>query len=84
LANRVQTARGSDRSCVLCLGWGAGFVSKSAVPYTGSESYRQLLQQVPLYSEALRSGMPFPKTRRIVFEGNQPSSLPGWALLEVE
>jgi len=27
--------------------------------------------------------MPFPKTRRIIFEGNQPSNLAGWVLLEV-
>ena len=27
--------------------------------------------------------MPFPKTRRVVFQGNQPASLPGWVLLEV-
>jgi hypothetical protein len=27
--------------------------------------------------------MPFPKTRRIVFEGGEPANLPGWALLEV-
>jgi CRISPR-associated protein Csm5 len=83
-ANRVEATRGSDASCVLCLGWGAGFVSKTAFPDTATESYRQLLQQVPLYSKALRSGMPFPKTRRIVFESNRPSSLPGWVLLEVE
>jgi CRISPR-associated protein Csm5 len=84
LAKRLETARESDTTCLLCLGWGGGFVSKSAFPEASPESYRQLLQQVPLYSKALRSGMPFPKTRRVVFEGNQPSSLPGWALLEIE
>lgn len=83
LAKRAETARGSDTKCVVCLGWGGGFLSKSAYPETGSEPYRQLLQQVPLYSKALRSGLPFPKTRRIVFEDNRPASLPGWALLEV-
>ena len=83
LTERVESARSSDTSCVICLGWGAGFLSKSAFPDTASEAYRQILQQVPLYSKALRSGLPFPKTRRVVFEGNRPSSLPGWALLEV-
>ena len=33
--------------------------------------------------KAIDSGMPFPKTRRIVFENNKPASLPGWALLEI-
>jgi hypothetical protein len=30
------------------------------------------------------SGLPSPKTRRIVFLNNQPATLPGWAVLEVE
>ncbi|MGO9095175.1 MAG: hypothetical protein ACLQGV_08125 [Bryobacteraceae bacterium] len=30
------------------------------------------------------SGLPFPKTRGIVFLHNQPATLPGWAVLEVE
>jgi hypothetical protein len=38
---------------------------------------------MPIYQRAIQTGMPFPKTRRVVFEGNQPSSLPGWVMLEV-
>jgi CRISPR-associated protein Csm5 len=38
---------------------------------------------VSLYSKAIGSNPPFPKTRRIVFLNNKPASLPGWALLEV-
>ena len=48
-----------------------------------SEEYNQILRNVPLYRKAIESGMPFPKTRRIVFQENKPASLPGWALLEV-
>jgi hypothetical protein len=29
-------------------------------------------------------GLPFPKTRRVVFLHNQPAALPGRAVLEVE
>jgi hypothetical protein len=42
------------------------------------------MQQVPLNSRALSTGLPFPKTRRIVVLNNQPATLPGWAVLEVE
>jgi len=31
----------------------------------------------------LASGLPFPKTRRVVFLNDQPASLPGWTRLEV-
>ena len=39
---------------------------------------------MPLYQRAIQTGMPFPKTRRVIFEDNQPASLPGWVMLEVE
>jgi hypothetical protein len=38
---------------------------------------------VGLYARAIQSGLPFPTTRRIVFLGNQPASLPGFVHLEV-
>jgi CRISPR-associated protein Csm5 len=82
LRYRLEQARASN-SCLVCVGWGAGFLSKSAFPSTESEAYRQILRQVPLFSQAIRSGLPFPKTRRVIFEASRPSSLPGWALLEV-
>ncbi len=84
LEKHVESARRSERSCVVCLGWGGGFVSKSAFPGTESAVHREILRQVPLYDRAIRTGVPFPKTRKIVFEGDRPSTLPGWALLEIE
>ena len=44
---------------------------------------RKILRSMPLYQRAIQTGMPFPKPRRVVFEGNQPASLPGWVMLEV-
>ena len=79
---RLAQARSSG-SCLLSLGWGGGLLGKSAFLETQDESYRRILRGVPLYSQAIRTGMPFPKTRRIVFLGNQPATLPGWATLEV-
>ena len=64
-------------------GWGGGLRSKS--PWIEKDDqYRQILRNVPLYRRAIDSGLPFPKTRRIVFEENKPASLPGWALIEIE
>jgi CRISPR-associated protein Csm5 len=70
-------------SCIINLGWGAGLLGKAAFLDTEDEEYRKILRTLPFYSKAIRSGLPFPKTRRIVFEENQPASLPGWARLEM-
>ena len=79
----VTAVRQAQRGCVLPLGWGAGFLSKVAILNTNDETYRGILKQVGLYARAIQSGLPFPKTRRIVFLGNQPATLPGFVHLEV-
>jgi CRISPR-associated protein Csm5 len=71
-------------ACLLCLGWGGGLTTKSAWLDTGNPEYRQILEQYQIYNRALASNLPFPKTRKIVFLGNRPSTLPGWAELAVE
>jgi CRISPR-associated protein Csm5 len=76
----VQT---TGSACLLSLGWGSGLLAKTGWLETDNEAYRKALQQVPLYTRALTTGLPFPKTRRIVFLENQPATLPGWAALEV-
>lgn len=68
---------------MLSLGWGGGLLGKTAWLETGDAAYRDVLKQIPLYARAVESGMPFPKTRRIVFLQNQPAALPGWVVLEV-
>jgi CRISPR-associated protein Csm5 len=83
LETRLAQVREARRGCVLPLGWGAGFLSKVAILNTQDESYRGILKQVGLYARAIQSGLPFPKTRRVVFLGNQPASLPGFVHLEV-
>ena len=47
------------------------------------ESYRSILKGLPFYNRAIQSGLPFPKTRRIVFLGDRPATLPGWSVLDV-
>jgi CRISPR-associated protein Csm5 len=87
LATTVQTlqqrleAAIPGESCLLSLGWGGGLLSKAAAD-PQSEEYRQVLRNYPFYQRALQTGLPLPKTRRVVFEQGHPASLPGWVLLE--
>jgi CRISPR-associated protein Csm5 len=82
LQQKLTAARGEGR-CLLALGWGAGFLSKSSAIGVSDEDYRKLLSELPYYERAIKSGMPFPKTRRIVFLKNKPSTLAGWVELSV-
>jgi CRISPR-associated protein Csm5 len=82
LETRLADARASG-ACLFPLGWGAGVIGKSAWLDTANADYRQVLKSVAVYNSALASGLPFPKTRRVVFLNDQPASLPGWTKLEV-
>ncbi|MBV8808410.1 MAG: type III-A CRISPR-associated RAMP protein Csm5 [Acidobacteriaceae bacterium] len=84
LGQELQRSRGNPMTCLLCLGWGGGFVSKSAFLETSQESHRKVLRTVPAMARAIRDQVPFPKTRRIVFTDSQPSTLPGWATLHLK
>jgi CRISPR-associated protein Csm5 len=84
LQQRLQEAQSTPNTCLLCLGWGSGFLSKTAFLNTDNSSYRKILRTVPAISNAIREGVPFPKTRRIVFSGGQPTFLPGWTALQIQ
>lgn len=83
LQRKLETAR-SEGKCLLSIGWGAGFLSKSSAIGLPDEDYRKVLGSLPYYERAIKSGLPFPKTRKIVFLKNQPATLPGWVELTVE
>jgi CRISPR-associated protein Csm5 len=74
----------SDGGCLLAIGLGAGFLSKSAAIGAEEEDQRKVLAMLPYYERAIKSGLPFPKTRRVVFLKNKPATLPGWVELRVE
>ncbi|MGE5488132.1 MAG: type III-A CRISPR-associated RAMP protein Csm5 [bacterium] len=78
---RLAEVRGNG--AVLAIGWGSGFLSKTGWLDTDSDGFRNFLRQIPLYARAIESGLPFPKTRRIVFMNGEPAALPGWVTLEV-
>ena len=83
LQERLAQIREASRGCLLPLGWGAGFFSKTVFPDTREDLHRDVLTQVSFFNQALRSGLPFPKTRKVLFLGNQPAALPGFVHLEV-
>ncbi len=83
LKNRLATAR-NEGACLLAIGWGAGFLSKSAAIGADEEEHRKVLAALPYYERAIKSGLPFPKTRRLVFLKNKPATLAGWVELRVE
>lgn len=83
LQARLDHAKQSG-SCLISVGWGAGFLSKSAAIGADDAEHRKLLGQLPFYRSAIRTGMPFPKTRLVVQMGNRPAALPGWLELRVD
>lgn len=84
LKSKADAALESRTSCLLPLGWGAGFLGKAALTNSDSEAFRQVLKKLPFYQRAIQTGLPFPKTRRIVFQNDQPAALAGWMLLSVQ
>ena len=83
LQSELESVRNAPRTCLLSLGWGGGFASKSAFLDTNLDSYRKILRAVPAIGRGIRENVPFPKTRRVIFTGGQPSALPGWVKLEL-
>lgn len=83
LQQKLNAAKESGR-CLLALGWGAGFLSKSAAIGTDEADHRKVLSTLPFYQRAINSGLPFPKTRRVVFLKNKPAALPGWVELAID
>jgi CRISPR-associated protein Csm5 len=84
LRNQLNEARSTGKQCLICLGWGGGFLSKSSCPSTADENFRKILRSLPPFGRALKNDAPFPKTRRVVFAGGQPSYLPGWVKVQLE
>ncbi len=83
LAARLKAISARQDICMLSIGWGGGLIGKSAYLNTEDESYRKILRQMPAYERAIQTGLPFPKTRKILFQDNHPASLPGWVVVEV-
>ena len=84
LQSELTEVQNASLTCLVCLGWGSGFVGKTAFSDTGLESYRKILRAVPSFGRSIRDQVPFPKTRRVVFSGGNPVTIPGWARLKLQ
>lgn len=82
LIAELDQARAERASCLLCVGWGGGYLTKSGLLAAQPELSRSILRRHPLYARTMQTGLPFPKTRRIVFLNDEPAALPGWVRLE--
>jgi CRISPR-associated protein Csm5 len=83
LQRKLDAARESG-GCLLAIGWGAGLLSKSAAIGADPADFRKAMGMLPYYQRAIQTGLPLPKTRRVVFLKNKPAALPGWVELRVE
>jgi CRISPR-associated protein Csm5 len=84
LQTELQNLPANSQTCLLCLGWGGGFLSKASFLDTELSSYRKILRSVPSLGRAIRDKIPFPKTRRLIFVEGKPAAIPGWVRLEME
>jgi CRISPR-associated protein Csm5 len=83
LRDQLATVQNSQSTCLLCLGWGNGFLAKAAYLGTDQQPYRKLLRSVPALNRSIKDDVIFPKTRRIVFGNGNNLSLPGWVTLQL-
>lgn len=83
LEQRLEEVSSRENMCLLSIGWGPGLHSKVAYLETENAAYKSVIREFPFYQRAMQSGLPFPKTRRIIFQNGEPSSLPGWVQLEM-
>lgn len=84
LREQLVAAQAAPSTCLVCMGWGNGFLAKSAYLSTEQPAYRKILRSVPALNRAIRDDVIFPKTRRIVFGNGNNLSLPGWATLNLQ
>ena len=84
LREQLAAVQSTAQTCLLCLGWGNGFVAKAAYLGTDQPAYRKILKSVPALNRAIHENVVFPKTRRIVFGNGNNLSLPGWVRLQLQ
>ncbi len=84
LRSKLEDVQATSHSCLLCLGWGGGFLSKVSFHDTETDAYRKILRAIPSIGRAVRDKVPFPKTRRVIFVNGKPTSIPGWVALSLQ
>ncbi|MCX6587590.1 MAG: hypothetical protein NTX13_13575 [Acidobacteria bacterium] len=84
LGRLQQTLAGVEAGggCLLNVGWGGGFLSKSVALGPRLSAARPMLEAIPAYRRALATAFAFPKSQRILYLGGEPGTVPGWVRLE--
>ena len=80
----VAAAVAANDGCLLSIGWGGGFVSKSIATGPRLVAARALLETVPGYREALATAFAFPKSQRILNLSGEPGTVPGWVRFDYD
>lgn len=72
----LEEMQEDPQAIYLNIGWGGGWRSKTAAEALGPMNVQRLRRLF-----GLGRGDPFPKTRRVLFEGGKPTIPPGWIRL---
>lgn len=83
LLQRLETIE--PNQCVLRLGWGSGFDGTGTLNLLDPAIRPEVRARVPLgkLDSANQPVEPFPKSRKVVWEKNQPKSPLGWVVITV-
>jgi CRISPR-associated protein Csm5 len=81
---QTLNAVAANDGCLLSIGWGGGFVSKSIATGPRLVAARTLLETVPGYRQALATAFAFPKSQRILNLSGEPGTVPGWVRFDYD
>lgn len=73
-----------DERCLLQVGWGGGWLNKTAGLRLDERQREEIIRRYRLARGKRRQGDPFPKSRRVVLDGQGQPIVPlGWVLVEM-
>jgi CRISPR-associated protein Csm5 len=83
---KVRAAEESlgENECLLLVGWGAGFASKTLLPAPEDPDVRRALGSTAAIRRSFVDGLPFPKSHRIALDGAGGAAPCGWCRLTVD
>jgi len=70
----------TDNEFLVHLAWGGGYESKAM----GNTLDKSLFNEIKNEFRLGKTGLEFPKTRKIIFDGNRPKTIIGWIKIKLE
>ena len=77
---KIRTMKLDKNEFLLHVGWGAGYESKAIGNFLDDELFSEIKKEWRMG----RKGMPFPKTRKIVFEDDNAKTETGWIKMNLQ